>query len=448
MAIFYCISHAGYFNLFSQIYKSPQMLRGCSQFSRCESEEERGAGFSGSISRRDSMLLPDVDSLQDDCDKAKLLEQEVLSLTRDKKQLMTHLHWLSRQRGEQSQCDSLPSRFDDVAAKKLSLEEGNASSFDSHVAGLHLARGKRFEVISRNESVDDRYVGEGKYLEETPHLGEKKLLEESRYETYGNGRKEALVGLQGDGSSEEELIERLNRLKILMLQVKQVAAKNRDACDSIFQLSFQNFRHPNEPRSYSLWSSCEDEIIPPWSSPARSQECLNMQIGAATGYRSLETYPFPVGLNASGMCHCSLGKRNSSISSPELFLGKNCELRPVATQHSLNSTMKREVCGLSRSLSDQEAKSSRSAITLDPIVLAKKRGKPAFSTLTPADESEKAMEIRRHIIDEVARPTGYNSLDHVMRPPEINSSIEDSGHMTSTSNLRSSRRFYTENLIS
>lgn len=409
---------------------SPPMQRVFSQISQSTSDEDRSGASSCAGSRRGSNPLLTSGNVRDEAGKAKYLEQQVMTLTRDKKQLMTHLHWLSRQRADQIRNDSLPAKLDS-RGKRVSLEEGNATSFDSSVAGIaNLTRGKRFDCVSRSESVDNAV--------EQMQLGTAGKVEDSRT----------------DVNHERELVERLQRLKSLMLQVKQVVVKSNEACDSIFQLSFQNLKHPNEPRSYSIWSSCDDENLSSWSSLVKSQEHMNAPVNAITGYRSLENYSFIPKLDndVSSICHCYLKKRNSSLSSPELFLGRQLGFGESLAQYPSPDITKREPSTLSRSLSDQETKKLLSSNFLGHCMQAKVRAKPVFSTLTSADDSENSPG-STHISDEICKSSNFSSLGQVIRQPEVNEDLtmnqnEDDSLAVLTPSSYPSGKFYSENLIS
>ena len=418
-----------------QVTPIPPVLRECSHLTQSASEGTHSGASSCTGSRRGSNQLMTMGSLRDEAEKALYLEQQVLSLTRDKKQLMTHLHWLSRQREEQSSIDSIGKRLE-KGAKKLSLEEGNG--FDSHLAGSTnhgacLARGQRFEYFSRSASVDN--AANGEYLYTEGGLKEIGKMPD----------KEKAIKLHT--VNEKELLERMKRLKATMLAVKQIVTKNNETCDSIFQLSFQNFRHPNEPRSYSMWSSCDEERI--MSSPplVKSQESMNYLMN--TGYRSLENYPNEQigGKDAFHPCHSSLFKKKSSISSPELFLGEKYKLNDLMMNSVSSELGNKDSSCLSRSLSDQDSNyRSRMGSCFGNLSLGKGAAKPVFSTLTSAEDLEND-QCSTRVIHDVSHPIHFSSLGQMIRQPE-NSPNEESNRLVLASSSFPCRTFYSENLIS
>ena len=377
-----------------------------------------------------------------------------MSLTREKKQLMTHLHWLSRHRGvEQARPDSgFGDRVERV--QKVSLEEGNGTPYESQLShassnGSSLVRSSRIEVFSREGSVDLALPNRDKGLRGDQHLD---LLDGAANQKGG--------ATKADDLNPRNLLSRIKKLKADMLNVKRIAAKNNDLCDVIFQLSFQNLRHPNEPKSYSNWSSYDDDKMLSWNSLEKSCDNVNWQQEPRHGYRSLEFYPNKDGDYDPAISYDLWAKKKSSISSPELYPTKRMTLDEYMFHISQAASMKVSADGhpsLSRSLSDRQkgsplkpyyGRDSLGKVTLD---------RPVFSTLTSSDETETQVGgDDSHVNDDIDHEDHddnheeftsmqFTSMGHIVSQPRV----EDEFAGLRSGLLESSPRIsYPENLIS
>ena len=363
------------------------------------------------------------------------LEQQVISLTREKKQLMTHLHWLTRQRNDPSLPEDDCSQLD-AKVFRMSLEEGSNTTIQAQssnassilCSGPSLVRSKRFECVSRNESIDDAACLGKKSAQENNHgEGEHKDVENTKVP-------------KGKHTSPAAIINRLRSLKEAMLAVKMTATKSNSLCDTIFQLSFQNLRHPNEPRSYSNWSSYDEESALSLKFLGNTSQIPTWLQESKFGYRSLETYPqksrSPVDdfeLEFDGWA-----RKKSSTSSPELFPAKEKVFDnyfPRLSKASL-SRSQRESMLFTRSLSDQQTKSLRAYH--GPPFSIDKREMSVFSTLTSAAESP---------TDGPVKPLSFSSLGFVATPEQAATDIENNQSL-STSSTVTSDVLFSENLIS
>jgi len=268
---------------------------------------------------------------QDDLEKTQYLEQQVISLTRDKKQLLTHLHWLSRQLATHSRHENMPCRLESET-ESMSLEEGNGAKSESYVAtrsasGAFFDQGKRVECFDTPQHVQKTHV-----------IGRSQNISKSE----NNDRPMDVVE---DSKTEQQISQHMHRLRTAILTLKERVTKNYETCDSIFQLSFQNIRHPKEPRSYSLWENNEQDYK---FSPMKPNESLNSP--RSSGLHSLED-DYKLQGNAPSEHSSTLYKNDSTVSLTELAYRRTPK---SLVNSSLIETSSRDKRTLSRSLSDQQ----------------------------------------------------------------------------------------------
>eukprot|EP00112_Aurelia_sp_Birch-Aquarium-sp1_P006449 Seg1712.9 transcript_id=Seg1712.9/GoldUCD/mRNA.D3Y31 product="hypothetical protein" protein_id=Seg1712.9/GoldUCD/D3Y31 len=353
-----------------------------------------------------------------------------MSLTREKKQLMTHLHWLSRHRSaEQARPDS---GYEDhlERVQKVSLEEGNGTPYDSQLSQASsncssLVRSNRIEVFSREGSMDVALPNKDRNLRGEQHL-----------ELFNGAANQRGGATKAEDVNPRNLLSRIKKLKADMLNVKRIAAKNNDLCDVIFQLSFQNLRHPNEPKSYSNWSSYDDDKMLSWNSLEKSHDNVNWQPGPRHGYRSLEFYPQgnKDSDNDPAITYDLWAKKKSSISSPELFPAKRMTLDEYMFHISQAASMKVNGDGhpsLNRSLSDRQRGSSLKPYYGRDSLGRVAMDRPVFSTLTSSDETETQIGCDdSHVDDDIDHEDHdddheeftsmqFTSMGHVVSQPRI-----------------------------
>ena len=374
--------------------------------------------------------------------KSWYLEQQIIALTRDKKQLMTHLHWLSRQRAEQCGHDYIPCQLESET-RNVSLEEGSRAKLKSL-----LARFSKSDACSTCEemceAVDDSIVENPPDMSQSNSHDEyrEQLREKQFTEKQFKGREPKEKQISERKLTEKQLKEKLEGLKTMLLAVREIAAKNNETCDSIFQLSFQNIKHPNEPRSYRMWSSHDEEHI---SSLVKSQESMNVL--KSSGYRSLQNHPELQNgeLNTSSESQVKAKKGDISNSSLQVYDAEESGSNEYSGNPSSFETPSKTCSPLSRSLSDLENMRRPSpGEHLEHLMMARGNPKPFFSTFTNADLQ--STRSNTHNTDFQTVPYQCNSLGRTVRQRATESS-EDVG-LSFLSATASSTRPYSENLIS
>ena len=418
------------------------MLRGCSQERK---SSDGDSSLSCSNSRRSSSQLLAMGGMEHDVGKSWYLEQQIISLTRDKKQLMTHLHWLSRQRAEQSRHDYMRKNVSNEA-KNVSLEEGTGAKFESFLA--RFSRSGEFLSGENRSEVEDEAAG----VQTTCGVGNSQDDSE-------NDESDIVMGMVRDQNVEKQLTEmkitevqckeknlvaKLKRLKATMLSVKEIVVKNNEACNRIFQLSFQNIKHPKEPKCYSMWSSYDEEDT---SSLVKSQESLNCFM--TSGYRSLDYY---AGLQKDEVsfpyeCHGILQKKKkTSISSPELFIRGKDGLNQYSSSLSSFEMMNRDQPPLSRSLSGKEAKFMLSEGRCSESLPLSRGSEKACLSASGTENDLRSFNCNTHLTHYQTSPLHFSLVEHAARRPEHYGS-DDSSQVSSNISSPSTKDF-PENLIS
>lgn len=412
------------------------MLREVSQ-ERKSSDGDQSGTFSCSSFSLDSSRLG-MGSVQHDAGKSLYLEQQIISLTRDKKQLMTHLHWLSRQRAEQSRHDDIGKNVK-KEAESVSLEEGIGAKFEPFLARFSrssecLWPEKTCEVVDDAADVQATCI-----VQNAQDVSENEECIMGMVRDQKLERQLTEKNLTDEQCKEKHLITKLKRLKATMLAVKEIVVKNNETCNSIFQLSFQNIKHPNEPRCYSMWSSCDEEHI---SSLVRSQESLNCLINS--GYRSLDYCPELQNseVNFPYECHGILKKK----TSPELFIRGKDGLNQHSASLSSFELANRDKPPLSRSLSSQETKFLPSeGGFFESLPLAKGSQKSHLPTFATKSDLH-SFNCDTRITDYEITPLHFSVVEHATRRQE-HSGSQDNSQLSSCAPSPSSTHF-PENLIS
>ena len=259
------------------------------------------------------------------------LEQQVMTLTREKKQLLTHLHWLSRQQNDVL-CPAKYTEDPEDAFSKVSLEEGNVNTCDAVL------------VTTKVRCRVGRSVSEEKATRAT-----------------GKARH--------SNSTTQQLIDRLRGLKMGLLQVSRRVTKNNDLCDVIFQLSFQNLRHPYEPRSYSNWPSYEENKSLSVTSLEKCRDGFDVVAEPRMGFCSLESF------QATEMNKTI----SASSSSPEIFL-RDATVEGITKQLLCKSISAGSRSMLERRRSDHCGTSAKEMLRNTSIT---DNGQPVTQPVTP-----------------------------------------------------------------
>ena len=336
---------------------------------------------------------------KDDLEKTRYLEQQVISLTRDKKQLLTHLHWLSRQLTH-SRHENMPCGLESET-ESMSLEEGNGAKSESCVA-------------TRSEAVTLFDPGKGFEFFDTPqHLPKTHVVGKSQNisESENNDR---LMDAQEDSKIAKKISQHMQRLRNTVLALKEKVTKNYETCDSIFQLSFQNIRHPKEPRSYSLWESNEQDVK---FSLLKPRQGLNSPRNS--GFYSLEDH-YKLQGNAPSEQYSTSYKNASSVSSTECAYRETPGLNKFPVSCSSTDTLSRDKRTLSRSLSDQQTTfTSLPAKHCEHSSLRRESHRQNYSRPTAVDKSGNS-KCRTAVADSRENPMRFSSLENSVNHREMN----------------------------
>eukprot|EP00794_Sanderia_malayensis_P003792 gene3792-4315_t len=210
--------------------------------------------------------------------KIHQLERELMIANRENKQLKTHLHWLSRQCSSES-IDEMY-KNGSFMRRQLSLEEGQKVS----IGALNLLK---------SEAGNNR----------KDHFNQPN----AKPERHGANKDCKPINI----------ITRLKALKSILLTAKQKVRNNNELSDTIFQLSFQNLRHPFEPQSYSNWSSSEGFTSLSLSASLDRSNREHYPQALKFGFHSLEGYSMTEN-NKDSLYNSSVYRRQTSSSSPEI----------------------------------------------------------------------------------------------------------------------------------